>query len=42
MIMTPLISPRHVRVVRRELTHDDGHECEDYAVEPGMTWEDER
>lgn len=41
MIMTPIISPRHVRVVRREIVHDDGREYE-YPVEPGMTWEDER
>ena len=41
MIMTPIISPRHVRVVRREILQDDGREYE-YPVEPGMTWEDER
>src|SRR5688572_9743587 len=41
MVMTPLISPRYVKVIKRELTHDDGHDYE-IPVEPGMTWEDER
>lgn len=41
MVMTPIISARHVRIMRREVTHDDGREYE-YPVEPGMTWEDER
>lgn len=41
MIMTPIISPRHIRVVRREITNDDGRDYE-YPIEPGMTWEDER
>lgn len=41
MIMTPIVSPRHVRVLRREVLHDDGFDY-DIPVEQGMTWDDER
>ncbi len=42
MIMTPIISPRHVRVVRREVTENERCDHDDHPVEQGMTWEDER
>jgi len=41
MIMTPLISVRHIKMLRREVTEDDGRDYE-MPIEPGMTWEDER
>lgn len=44
MIMTPIVSSRHVRVIRREsadAAEGDGYDY-DLSVEPGMTWEDER
>ena len=42
MIMTPIVSQRHIRVVRREVTGDGTCDHEDFVVERGMTWEDER
>lgn len=41
MVMTPFISQRYVKIVRREVTEEDGHDYE-MPIEQGMTWEDER
>lgn len=42
LVMTPVISPRHVRVVRRERTEHECVEREELRMGQQLTWEDER
>lgn len=44
MVMTPIVSQRHLRIVRRESPLEPAHDedFEELAIERGMTWEDER
>ncbi len=42
MIMSPLISSRHVRVVGRERTEEDDRDRESLVAGQPLTWDDER